>query len=144
MRDKPLMPSRARERELRRLRTDKRIADGVCVYCGTQQALSYSRYCQQCRQRSYTRYHNRKAVGCHLCGNETTGGKANCDKCLAAIRDKRNARIAAGFCRNCDNRIQPPNSQCAECRLKKSVRKKVRKAQMTTTYQPGKAAWLDD
>jgi hypothetical protein len=116
-------------REQHRLLTarlrEERDAAGLCRRCGKRRAIQTTKLCRACaevdRSTSRSRYTRLVAKGlCGHCGQETRGGKAMCDDCMAerAARQEKTARsrARAGLCQKCGReRPLPGSTRCRRC-----------------------------
>jgi hypothetical protein len=90
----------ARQTKRMSIRTAKRLAEGLCVWCGQVLDGSSGRWlCPVCRERqnAYARVrdHARAAAGlCRRCGKSVEDGRDQCSHCLRLHREAARRRAA--------------------------------------------------
>lgn len=110
---------RCRERRrLRKARRDeRRKAEAKCRQCGAE-PLPGNLLCERCHRARYENNRDRSeglaaAGACVECG--TACDKFRCDDCRAAIKDRRQRRVAEGRCASCTKREIASGQLCRVC-----------------------------
>lgn len=99
-----------------------RKAQGLCVVCGTREAISGQTLCQLCKE-NRTYYRRKKAGLCPTCGAAPLPGSSYCQSCIDERIEEQEWYRAHGICQRCHQADALIGSTlCYDCNEKNILR----------------------